>query len=422
MQRSLAFAREWPGLHSMKVAIIGAGFSGLAAAMSLVDAGIDTEVWEARDRVGGRVWSQQLVPGDDHTVVERGAEFVLSGYERLTWWVDRLGLALADTTMSYYVREPRGGAPTDQQAMASVAAAFEAAVRRDPTPRSLAALAASLDTDPAATAAFLSRVAISCAAPIDELSARSVLDVASGFDAIPTYRVSGGNQGIAIRMAAELGDRVHTGAPVQRVRHDSEHVHLDLADGGSITADHVIITVPLVLLREFEFAPAVPAWKSDAWARTGVGHAAKLHASIADSLPASAVLAVSDTFWTWVATDASGRSQPVAHCFSGSWPALDGLGVADGGQRWLGLLEQVRPELTFTGHHLLTTWADDPWARMAYSADSVGQRPDDHVALALSVGRLHFAGEHTGGGYSALMEGALRSGERAAHEVIAASD
>jgi monoamine oxidase len=38
-------------------------------------------VLEARDRVGGRVWSQELVPGDPRTVVERGAEFVLDGYD-----------------------------------------------------------------------------------------------------------------------------------------------------------------------------------------------------------------------------------------------------------------------------------------------------------------------------------------------------
>ena len=95
----------------MRVIIIGAGFAGLSAATSLADAGVDVTVLEARDRVGGRVWSQELVPGDPGTVIERGAEFVLDGYEQLTGWVARLGLELANTTMSYYVREPRGGEP-----------------------------------------------------------------------------------------------------------------------------------------------------------------------------------------------------------------------------------------------------------------------------------------------------------------------
>ncbi|MSV74445.1 MAG: FAD-dependent oxidoreductase, partial [Actinobacteria bacterium] len=61
----------------MRIIIIGAGFAGLSAGMALADAGVDVLVLEARDRVGGRVWSQELVPGDPRTVIERGAEFVL---------------------------------------------------------------------------------------------------------------------------------------------------------------------------------------------------------------------------------------------------------------------------------------------------------------------------------------------------------
>jgi hypothetical protein len=65
-------------------------------------------VLEARDRVGGRVWSQQLVPGDPRSVVERGGEFVLDGYDVMAAVMAELGLELADMTMSYYEREPRG--------------------------------------------------------------------------------------------------------------------------------------------------------------------------------------------------------------------------------------------------------------------------------------------------------------------------
>jgi hypothetical protein len=64
---------------------------------------------EARDRVGGRVWSQELVPGDPLTVVERGAEFVLDGYDLMRALAGEFGLQLAEMAMSYYEREPRGG-------------------------------------------------------------------------------------------------------------------------------------------------------------------------------------------------------------------------------------------------------------------------------------------------------------------------
>jgi monoamine oxidase len=79
-------------------------------------------VLEARDRVGGRVWSQQLVPGDPRSVVERGGEFVLDGYDVMAAVMAELGLELADMTMSYYEREPRGAAPATAQDMARCAA------------------------------------------------------------------------------------------------------------------------------------------------------------------------------------------------------------------------------------------------------------------------------------------------------------
>ena len=406
--------------------MVGAGFSGLAAALTLADAGVDVQVFEARDRVGGRVWSQELVPGDPSTVVERGAEFVLDGYTCLAGWVDRLGLTLADTTMSYYAREPRGGEPTDGAAMATVAASLAEAVRTDPSARSVAAVAAvaavSGSTDPAAARAFLARVAISCAYPVDRLSANALLEAASAFAPLSTHRVSGGNQGIALAMAERLGARVRLGSPVRSVVCGEHSVTLSL-DSGQAAFDSVILAVPLTILRELPLSPPAPEWKSSAWSRVGVGHAAKLHVLLAEPATASAVLSVPDLYWTWVATDASGECQPVAHCFSGSAPALDALGVAAGSDRWLSLLAQLRPELTLDGRtHLLTTWADDQWSRMAYSADSLGRSHDDDELLARPLGRVHFAGEHTAGEWASLMEGALRSGERAARELLALDD
>ena len=63
----------------MRVVVAGAGFAGLLAAHRVAQAGHQVVVLEARDRVGGRVWSQELMPGDRRSVVERGGEFVLDG-------------------------------------------------------------------------------------------------------------------------------------------------------------------------------------------------------------------------------------------------------------------------------------------------------------------------------------------------------
>jgi monoamine oxidase len=68
---------------------------------------------------------------------------------------------------------------------------------------------------------------------------------------------------------------------------------------------------------------------------------------------------------------------------------------------------------------LLTTWNDDPWAGGSYSALTVAVADGDGELLAAPAGRVHIAGEHSAGAWAGLMEGALRSGERAAREVLA---
>jgi monoamine oxidase len=60
-----------------------------------------------------------------------------------------------------------------------------------------------------------------------------------------------------------------------------------------------------------------------------------------------------------------------------------------------------------------------PWAGESYTADTLTGAPDDPGILAAPAGHIHFAGEHTAGLWAGLMEGALRSGQRAASEVLA---
>ena len=80
-------------------------------------------------------------------------------------------------------------------------------------------------------------------------------------------------------------------------------------------------------------------------------------------------------------------------------------------------MRRLRPDLEYDdAPPLLSTWHDDPWARGAYSARTLSSPLDDE-ALARPFGAVAFAGEHTAGNLHGLMEGALRSGLRAAREV-----
>src|SRR6266508_4600142 len=117
---------------------------------------------------------------------------------------------------------------------------------------------------------------------------------------------------------------------------------------------------------------------------------------------------------------ADGAVQPVVSAFAGSAPALERLGVAEGPAGWLGRLRALRPDLDLDEDGVvLSTWDDDPWGGAAYSTRTPDRDPGDDELLARPAGRLHFTGEHTAGDWAGLMEGAIRSGQRAAAEVLA---
>ena len=129
-------------------------------------------------------------------------------------------------------------------------------------------------------------------------------------------------------------------------------------------------------------------------------------------------MSVPERYWTWTATGAGDEPQPVVSAFAGSPAALAGLEVSAGPAHWLASLERLRPDLELdSGGALLSTWSDDPWAGAAYSTSP----PAELAELSeRPVGPLAFAGEHLGGAFAALMEGAIRSGRAAAQALLRA--
>ncbi len=403
----------------MRVVVAGAGFAGLMAAYRVAQAGHEVVVLEARDRVGGRVWSQELVPGDPRTVIERGAEFVLDGYDLMRTVAGELGLRLADTAMSYYEREPRGGAATTHLQMARCAEAVAEAAARARPGTSLAEVAAGWPGSPAALAAYLSRIEVTHGVTAASLAAGAVADVTAGFERRPTWRVAGGNQQVADGLAARLPAPVRLGHVVREVEHDQDGVRV-LTDDGGVGGDAVIVAVPMAVLRDLPFSPPLPGRYLAAWQRAGLAHNAKLHVPLTRPAAASAVQSVPDRFWTWTAADQTGQVQPVLHAFSGTEEGLAALAVGEGPATWAARVTALRPELAADlSRAVLTTWNDDPWAGESYSASTVTVAAGDDELIAMPLGRVHFAGEHTAGAWAGLMEGALRSGARAGAEVLA---
>jgi monoamine oxidase len=401
----------------VRAVVIGAGFAGLAAAESLARAGAEVAVLEARDRVGGRVWSVRFAGGH----VERGAEFVLPGNDVVRETAARLGLHLIAKGVRYGDREPRDVAPpVAREALATAVARLRSLTPADWPEGPLAEALDALIPDPAARAVVRARLEVSSAYPATDLHP-SVLGYAGGsFGDFESYGVDGGNDRIALALAAALGDAVRLRSPVRAVEWGAAGVRAVL-DDGDVVADRAVVAVPGRCAAALRFDPPLPDAMSRGLGALRWGQAAKLFVPLARGVAPSATLSVAGRWWTWTQIDGAGRPLPVASAFAGTSEAVRRLAGDGDPARWRAELARLRPDLPLAaGPALLSTWHDDPWAgEAAYSATSYASPPDDE-ALAAPVGPLAFAGEHTAGAHHALMEGALRSGRRAAEQLLAA--
>jgi len=392
----------------MRAAVVGAGLAGLAAAAELRRGGAEVVVLEARDRVGGRVWSRRL---DNGAVVEMGAEFILPGNTVVRELAQSLGLDLWDKGMRYGQREARGGtAVTDEQLAQAVDAAGRA-LAEGPPDMTARRFLEGLDVAPGAREALLARTEISSANSADTVAARDLGGIAH-VDDDPAPSIANGNQSLPLALAEGLDVRLS--APVQRIAWSADGVRIN----GEVAADACVVAVPATVLHRIAFEPALPQQLVDALGGVLYGEAAKLFVPLRRPPSPSAVMSVPERYWTWTATGAGDEPQPVVSAFAGSPAALAGLEVSAGPARWLASLERLRPDLELDSDGaLLSTWSDDPWAGAAYSTSP----PAELAELSeRPVGPLAFAGEHLGGAFAALMEGAIRSGRAAAQTLLRA--
>jgi monoamine oxidase len=398
----------------MRVVVIGAGLAGLAAADAVARAGHEPLVLEARDRVGGRVHSRTLPNG---AVVEMGAEFILHGSTSVLEAAERFGLGLWDKGMRYGRREP-AGIDVEPSAVDAAARAIDSALSAGKG-EGLDAMSFlwQLDVEPGAREAILARAEISAAAPAHNVPADELGLLARVSDH-PAPSIAGGNSRLPDAYAAALpAGSLRLSTPVDDVAISAEGVAVS-AGGEEIAADACVVAVPLPLLGSIRFDPPLPERALAAIGSITYGEAAKLFVPLREPAAPSATLAVPDRYWAWTATGDDELSQPVVSAFSGSGPALTHLGVTHGPDRWLELLADLRPDLELEPEGVvLARWDEDPWARGAYSILASAPARD---ALEQPFGLrmpLAFAGEYLGGEMVALMEGAIRSGIRAAGAV-----
>ena len=406
-------------MHTQSRAIVvGAGLAGLSAARDLADAGMHVTVLEARDRVGGRVWSVRLT---NDAVVELGAEWIMADDEAVRETAARYQLDLVDAGATYARREPWGeeaASLAEQDRFTDAADAAVVALPQDElATMSVGAFLGSIDGHEAARAIVMARLAGTCAADLHEV-ALATFDGDRAFSphGQPCARVGPGNQAIAREIAASLPD-VRTGHAVHEIEHDDEGVTVRVGPHVE-RADAVVVAVPAPIASRLAFAPPLPDDLASALVRLPMGVASKFAIATRERPPVRSRQAADRSLWCWTANGADGTTRRCVASFAGSPMAHDSLGLTRGELTpWLEALRTMNPDLTFVDEPVLYTWGDDPYTLGAYSSWDPGSWARRDV-LTRVVGRLTFAGEHTAGGHHGTMEGAIRSGRRAARQVL----
>jgi monoamine oxidase len=453
-----------PARASGKVLVIGAGLAGLAAALELVQAGVDVEVLEARGEPGGRVRTVRSA-FDEGLRAEAGAAIVPGGHRLVPRYATRLGLRLVEVaplSHQFYVVTGRRIVPGGGRA--------------EPWPGDLSAAERSLGLagmwrryvgdllpeigDPAgagwpgpalarydsltmgdllrargaspAAVALLSLGYLDLGGDgVETCSALATFrDLAQRGSDVRAWVIEGGNDRLPAALAERLGPRVHYETPVIGLEPGEHAAAVLTRRGGAVrrwSADRVICTLPPTVLGGIEVSPAFSPARRHALATLRLTSVTRVLVQTrtrfwqAQGLPPAAV---SDLPIQWV-SDATlgqpGRRGILAADLGGAGARrLAALPAGERLREVLGSLDRIYPGVrSEVETATLVDWDADPWARGAYAWFRPGQLTALLPTLVAPEGCVHFAGEHTATA-SGWMEGALQSGLRVAAEVLAA--
>jgi monoamine oxidase len=446
-------------LADADVCVIGAGYAGLTAARRLAQAGKSVVVLEARDRVGGRIWTYRLPDG---SVIDRGGGWLGPKHDRILGLANEVGV----TTYRTYVkgahllvdgeqlRRYTGLIPKiSPMAVISLARAqmkINRMARKLPLDAPWTAKKAQ-EWDSRSVSWWLERAGVTkgiafdlfdsavrglMTGDLDEVSLLHLLVLIRGHGSINTLfsiengaqenLVDGGAGSIALRVADELGDAVRLNAPVRSITQRDDRVEAE-ADGISVTARHAVVTVPPALILDIVFDPALPSDRATLYRNAVGGPETKTLVVYdepfwrADGFSGQSAEPKSAAEVTIDASPASGRPGVLA-AFTFGVIARQ-LGDLDPGERRRLVLDALTrrfgPRAASPTAFVETEWWTEDWTRGCSMAHLPPGIITQHGHLYREpFGRIHWAGTETSTTSHGAIDGAVRSGERVASEVL----
>ncbi|QSO50500.1 flavin monoamine oxidase family protein [Alicyclobacillus curvatus] len=440
------------------VIVIGGGLAGLTAAMRLQEQGVDVLVLEARDRVGGRLFTQASSAG---IPLDVGGQWIGPGQQRITTLAEEVEAHTFFTYNQGDNLEYRQGENKRYSGAIAVSAPLVAAeivetmlvlsmMSEDipldapwhaPNAREWDSLTAhswiAQNVSSASVVEWITlaiRAVFACEPRDISLlhllfyirSGGNLNELVSVRSGAQERRFSEGAQIVPIRLAERLGDKVLLNCPVRQIQQD-EHGVLVVGDGFTVHGKEVVVAIPPTLAGRIQYAPRLPAIRDQLMQRVPMGSVIKVQC-IYDK-----------PFWReqnltgQVASDLG----PIQVTFdnspdSGELGVLLGFIEGDNARMWWERSLDERKAavldcfIRYFGIQAATPleyvekfWGDEEYSRGCYA----GYMPPGvwtvyGEALRRPIGRIHWAGTETATRWFGYMDGAVESGERVAGEVL----